>query len=131
MPARAALARIVPPFTGPTANRTLDSHLSFWLGWEIRARCGTPLCRSNRLLCVGDVLGSRGDITLREMADRLRCSVCGEAAHSVALLQQGPSGPVIHPVRGGASSSERARTVSRRRPASAVPGPRRSAQARL
>jgi len=104
MPARAALANTMLPFTGPTANRTLDSHLSYWVGWRIRARCGDPLCPPNRLVCVADVLSARGDITVREMADRMRCSVCGQIARSVALLKQGPSGQVVHPVRGGAAS---------------------------
>jgi len=129
MPARAALAGIMPPFTGPTADRTLDSHLSFWRGWQIRARCGHPLCPPDRLICVGDVLGSRGDITLRDMADRLRCSLCGQAARSVALLRQEPSGPVIHPVRGGAPSRRRATRPpgSCRRPAPSGAGARKQA----
>ena len=104
MPARAALVNTMPPFTGPTANRTLDSHLSYWAGWRIRARCGDPLCPPNRLVCVADVLSARGDITVREMAGRMRCSVCGQIARTVALLKQGPAGQIVHPVRGGAAS---------------------------
>jgi len=89
-----------PPSTGLSLHETLESRLSCWRGWQIRTRCGDPLCPPNRLICVCDMLRAWGDITVRDMAGRMRCSVCGQPVRSAALLKSGPGGPTIHPVRG-------------------------------
>lgn len=99
MPGRAA--RLQLPFIGPTADRTLDSQLSYWKGWKIRARCGDAHCPPNRLICVREVLEARGDMTVRAMCARMRCSLCGKQASSVAFVKNGPGGQMVHSVTSG------------------------------
>ncbi|MDJ0391255.1 hypothetical protein QMO56_24390 [Roseomonas sp. E05] len=103
MPGCTAPTKTALPSTGLSASRTLESRLSSWRGWQIRARCGDPLCPPNRLVCVGDMLSAWGDITVRDMTGRMRCSVCGQRAQSIVLLKGGTAGQVIHFVRGTAA----------------------------
>ena len=98
-PGAPTYAPVMLPFSGPTADRTLDSPLSFWSAWQIRARCGAAPCPRDRLVCVETLLAERGDMTVRQLADRMRCSHCQGRATTIAFLQQRPSGKIIHPVR--------------------------------
>jgi hypothetical protein len=96
MPAR---PRVELPFSGPTADRTLDSRLSFWTAWRLRAGCGHADCPKSRLVPVQELLSARGDMTVRDMAGRLRCSLCGEPAASLAFLRGSGEDRIVHPVR--------------------------------
>lgn len=91
------------PASGPATNRTLDSRLSYWMGWSIRARCGHPDCPPNRLIEGAEVMTARGDVTAGEMADRMHCDICRQPATGVAFVRPRKSGDrVIHRVKGSA-----------------------------
>ncbi|ONG58269.1 hypothetical protein BKE38_03185 [Pseudoroseomonas deserti] len=96
---RLAYADTALPFFGPTADRMLDSPLSYWKGWELRTRCGHPGCPREKLLCVEDVLQARGEMTVRDLAGRLRCRHCQRPASKLAFEQDKPGGRVSYPVR--------------------------------
>jgi hypothetical protein len=97
------------PFSGPTADRMLDSPLSFWRGWQLRSRCAQPGCARERLLCVEEVLEARGEMTVRDLAGRLRCRDCQGAATNLAFQQDRPGGRITQPVRRPAPAARQPR----------------------
>lgn len=106
------------PFNGPTADRTLDSPLSFWREWRLRVRCGNPDCASHSLRPVAELLPRHGGLTVREVARRLRCSQCGETAARLAFIGRAEGRRRVHPVRGEAWPR---RPVARHCPSPAAP----------
>ncbi|WP_160000699.1 hypothetical protein [Roseomonas sp. 18066] len=96
---RLAYAAAALPFVGPTADRMLDSPLSFWRDWQLRTRCGKTGCARDKLVCVEEVLTARGEMTVRDLAGRLRCRDCQGPATSMAFEQERPGGRITQPVR--------------------------------
>lgn len=79
-----------------------EGPLSHWEGWLIRTRCVDPTCPPNRLVCVEELMEARGEMSVSEMADYMRCSVCSRPVARVALVKSCTAGEVINPVRGAA-----------------------------
>lgn len=110
MPARILNTSL--PFNGPTANRTLDSPLSFWREWRLRVRCGNPDCASHSLRPVAELLPRHGGLTVREVARRLRCSHCGQTSARLAFVGRAEGRRRVHPVRGEAWPAPRPRPAA-------------------
>lgn len=80
----------------------LRGPLSHWEGWLIRTRCALSTCPPNRLIGVEEMLEARGDMSVADMAGRMRCGICGRAAARVALVRSCLAGEIVNPVRGAA-----------------------------